>query len=65
MAFIQSYYGHLYSMQNNSAAAHAAYIKALDLFERLGMRREANKVRARLETFDEVLSDPIELPQLP
>jgi tetratricopeptide (TPR) repeat protein len=65
MAFIQSYYGRLYSMQNNIPSARAAYTKAVDLFERLGMRREAQKVRATLNVIDEKPTDWIELPQLP
>jgi len=65
MAFIQSYSGYLYSMQNNIPAARIAYTKALDLFERLGMRVAAQKVRASLTGMDGALSNPIELPQLP
>ena len=65
MAFIQSYYGHLYSMQNNIPAAQAAYTKALDLFERLGMRREAQIVRSTLSSITEPGTRAIELPQLP
>ncbi len=65
MAFIQSYYGHLYAMQKNIPDALTAYTRALDLFERLGMRREAQKVRARMENINEAPTNWIELPQLP
>jgi tetratricopeptide (TPR) repeat protein len=64
MAFVQSYYGRLYSMQNNIPAAREAYTKALDLFGRLGMRREAQKVRATLDVIDEARTEWTELPQL-
>ena len=65
MAFIQGYYGCLYLMQNNIPSARAAYSKALDLFERLGMRREAQKVRTTLTGIDEPHTNCIDLPQLP
>jgi predicted negative regulator of RcsB-dependent stress response len=65
MAFIQSYYGYLYSRQNNIPSARIAYTKALDLFERLGMRREAKKVRTALNGIDDEHPDRVELPQLP
>jgi hypothetical protein len=65
MAFIQSYYGYLYSMQDKFPSARLAYTKALDLFERLGMRREAQKVRTTLNAIDVANTNRIELPQLP
>jgi len=51
MAFIQSYYGHLYSMQNNIPPPRCLY-QSPRLFERLGMRREAQKVRTTLDDID-------------
>lgn len=65
MAFIQSYYGCLYTMQGNPTAARKAHNKALDLFERLGMRREAQKVRKMLDGIDSCQTNWIDLPQLP
>jgi tetratricopeptide (TPR) repeat protein len=65
MAFIQNYYGCLYSMQGNIPAAQGAHQKALDLFERLGMRIEAQKVRTMLKELDEGAIDCFDLPQLP
>jgi tetratricopeptide (TPR) repeat protein len=65
MAFIQCYYGCLYSMHNNFTAARDAHNKALDLFERLGMRLEAQKVRAMLNAVEEGHVDCMDLPQLP
>jgi tetratricopeptide (TPR) repeat protein len=65
MAFIQSYYGYLYAKQNDIPSAQVACTKALDLFERLGMRREAQKVRKTLNEIDLAHLDLIELPQLP
>jgi hypothetical protein len=64
-AFIQSYYGYLDSMQNNLVSAREAYKKSLDLFERLGMRREAHKVHVMLDALDVPNPGPVELPQLP
>jgi transcriptional regulator with XRE-family HTH domain/tetratricopeptide (TPR) repeat protein len=75
MAFIQSYYARLYSLQNDLPAARDAYTQAIDLFERLGMRRELKKVRASLEAIERPSSlgaelraselPAAELPQLP
>ncbi|MDR3575298.1 MAG: hypothetical protein P4L50_15670 [Anaerolineaceae bacterium] len=65
MAFIQSYYLYLYTMQNNIPCATAAYTKALDLFERLGMRREAQKVRTTLNGINQPHTNRLELLQLP
>lgn len=65
MAFIQSYYGCLYAMQDNIPAAREAHGKALDLFKRLGMRREAQKVCALLKAIDEGRTNWVDLPQLP
>jgi tetratricopeptide (TPR) repeat protein len=65
MAFIQSYTGYLYQAQNNLSAAREAYLKALDLFERMGMRREAQKVRILLKNGVEGYTGWVDLPQLP
>jgi tetratricopeptide (TPR) repeat protein len=65
MAFIQSYYARLYTLQNDTIAAKAAYNQAIDLFERLGMRRELKKVRAGLEVLDGGQDNGTNLPQLP
>jgi predicted negative regulator of RcsB-dependent stress response len=65
MAFIQSYYGCLYSMQGNIPAARSSHQRALDLFERLGMRNEAQKVQVMLKGIDEGVIDCFDLPQLP
>jgi galactitol-specific phosphotransferase system IIC component len=65
MAFIQSYYGCLYAMQGNIPAARAAHNRALDLFERLGMRHEVQKVGIMLDMVDEGQMEFIDLPQLP
>ena len=65
MAFIQSYYARLYTLQNDTIAAKAAYNQAIDLFERLGMRRELKKVRAGLDSLDTGQDNETALPQLP
>ncbi|MFZ6031138.1 MAG: NB-ARC domain-containing protein [Chloroflexota bacterium] len=65
MPFIQSYYARLYTLQNDIPAARAAYNRAIDLFERLGMRRELKKVRASLEALDGTPPPATELPHLP
>jgi tetratricopeptide (TPR) repeat protein len=65
MAFIQSYYGCLYSLQGNFPAARISHQRALDLFERLGMRHEAQKVRKMLSGIEEGQGDCLDLPQLP
>ncbi|MGE5775907.1 MAG: NB-ARC domain-containing protein [Chloroflexota bacterium] len=65
MAFIQSYYARLYTLQNDIPAAQAAYSEAVDLFERLGMRRELKQVRAGLEALDREQDNGTNLPHLP
>jgi len=65
MAFIQSYYARLYALKNEIVAAKAAYIQAIDLFERLGMRRELKKVRVGLELLEKGQCNEANLPQLP
>jgi tetratricopeptide (TPR) repeat protein len=67
MAFIQSYYARLYTLKNDIPAARAAYNEAIDLFERLGMRRELKQVRVGLESLDGEREQDNEtnLPQLP
>jgi len=65
MAFIQSYYARLYTLQNDLPAARAAYNEAIDLFERLGMRRELKQVRAGLESLDREQDHETNLPHLP
>lgn len=67
MAFIQSYYARFYTLQNNLPAARAAYHEAIDLFERMGMRRQLARVRLGLQALDEMPANPAEpdLPRLP
>ena len=64
-AFIQSYYARLFTLQNDIPAAKAAYNDAIDLFERLGMRRELKQVRAALESLDGEQDHEANLPHLP
>jgi hypothetical protein len=65
MAFIQSYYARLYTLQNDIPAAKTAYNEAIDLFERLGMRRELKQVRVGLESLNGEQVNKTDLPQLP
>ncbi len=52
-------------MQGNLPSARAAHNRALDLFERLGLRQEAQKVRKMLGDIDEGQMSCFDLPQLP
>lgn len=65
MAFIQSYYACLYALQGDIAAARTAYHQAIDLFERVGMRRELKTMYAGLELLDEAANAGASLPKLP
>jgi LuxR family glucitol operon transcriptional activator len=65
LPFIQSYSARLSTLQGDLPAAKAAYTQAIDLFERLGMRRELQKVRAGLAGLDGVQPSAVALPQLP
>jgi len=71
MAFIQSYYARFYTLKNDVPAARAAYLQAIDLFERMGMRSQLQQVRAGLEALEEAsgastaASRVVELPHLP
>jgi hypothetical protein len=65
MAFIQCYYARLYTLQNDIPAAKVAYNNAIDLFERLGMRRELKLVRAGLDSLDRAQDHKTNLPHLP
>jgi LuxR family glucitol operon transcriptional activator len=48
IAVIQRTYARLHALRGDHAAAHAALAEAIDLFERLGMRRELAEARAEL-----------------
>ncbi len=60
MAQIQRFSARLSILYNNFAAARAALAEAIDVFERLGMRRELAEARAELARLD-VEPTPLEL----
>ncbi len=64
LSFIYYYYGYYYTLQANIPAAREAYEKAIDSFDRLGMRREVMKVRSMLRDIDEGITQGIEIPHL-
>ena len=52
MAHIQRNYARLHTLRNDLPAARAALAEAIDLFERLGLRRELAEARAELARLD-------------
>jgi hypothetical protein len=52
MALIQRTYARLHTLRNDLPAARASLAEAIDLFERLGMRRELAEARAALTDLD-------------
>jgi hypothetical protein len=57
MALIQSAYGRYYALQDNRASARSAYTQAIDLFERLGLRRELETAQRDLDRLED--PDPV------
>ncbi|WP_129674367.1 NB-ARC domain-containing protein [Candidatus Chloroploca sp. Khr17] len=58
LAFIYQGLSRLHSRQNETSAARAALAEAIDLFERLGMRRELAEAREELRRLDEMGEAP-------
>jgi hypothetical protein len=56
LAQIQRAYAHLHTLRSNLPAAHAALTEAIDLFERLGMRRELVEARAELAQLEATIA---------
>jgi hypothetical protein len=54
MALLQRLYARFHTLRGNLQAARAALEDAIDLFERLGMRRELAEARAELARLDEL-----------
>jgi tetratricopeptide (TPR) repeat protein len=52
IALLQHNYARLHTLRGDIPAAHAALAEAIDLFERLGMRRELAEARADLARLD-------------
>jgi hypothetical protein len=48
LADAQRYLARLYARQGNVSAAHTALTEAIDLYERVGMRRELTEARVAL-----------------
>jgi hypothetical protein len=53
IAWQQRLYARLHTLRNDLPAARVALAEAIDLFERLGMRRELAEARAELAQLDE------------
>ena len=53
MAQTLDVYARLHALRGDLTAAHAALAEAIDLFERLGMRRELVEARAELDQLDQ------------
>lgn len=51
LALIRRTYAQLYALRNDIPAARASLAEAIDLFERLGMRRELTEARDDLAQF--------------
>lgn len=58
IAEIAYLYGRLYSLQGDFLAACQSFTEAIDLFERLGMRRELAEAREELRRLDEMGEAP-------
>jgi tetratricopeptide (TPR) repeat protein len=52
LAEVQQVWGRLYYLLGNFPAARAALIEAVDLFERLSLRRELAEARKELQRLD-------------
>jgi hypothetical protein len=48
----------LYALEENLSEAHKALFEAIDIFERLGMRRELAEAREELRRLDEMSEAP-------
>ena len=53
IGLIQRLYAHLHTLRGDLPAARAALAEAIDLFERLGMRRELAEARAELARLEQ------------
>jgi hypothetical protein len=56
IAVLQRLYARLHTLRGDPAAARAALAEAIDLFERMGMRRELAEARAEQARLDEPIA---------